>query len=119
MQRLHLFWRKSNCPNKFKIIALDAVVKSKLIYGIDSLQLNEPELKKLEKNHLQAMRKILKWDTTYINRDNTNKRIYQEINKLLTEENHKENNNKKSKHKKRVKEVQTFAEAYKKMRVNK
>ena len=43
--------------------------------------------------------------------------IYQEINKLLKEENNIENNNKKNKHKKRVKEVQTFAEAYKQMRL--
>ena len=52
LQKLQIFIRKSNCPVKFKIIGRDAVVRSKLLYGIDSLQLNEPDLKRLEKFHL-------------------------------------------------------------------
>ena len=58
LQKLQLFWRKSNCPSAYKIIALDAVIRSKLIYGTDALQLNEPEFKKMEKFHLQGLRKI-------------------------------------------------------------
>ena len=76
LQKLQTFWRRSNCPTAYKIIALDAVVRSKLIYGTDAMQLNEPEQKKMEKIHLQGLRKILKWDTTYINRENTNEKIY-------------------------------------------
>ena len=41
-----MFWRRSNCPTSYKIIALDAVIRSKLIYGTDAMQLNEPEFKK-------------------------------------------------------------------------
>ena len=32
----------------FTIIALDSVIRSKLLYGIDSLQLSAPEPKRLE-----------------------------------------------------------------------
>ena len=35
------------------------------MYGLDSSQLNEADIKKLEKNYLQGLRKILKLDTTY------------------------------------------------------
>ena len=85
MQRLQIFWRKNNCPITYKIIALDAIVRSKLTYGTDALQLNEPDLKRMEEFHLQAMRRILQWDTTFINRENTNAKIYTEVNKRIQE----------------------------------
>ena len=104
LKRLDTFWRNSNCPIAFKIIALDAVIKTKVLYGLDSMQLNEPELKRLEKIHLQAMRKILKWDTTYINRENTNAKIYEEVNKRIKEQG-------------REKHINTFVENYKKIKL--
>ena len=85
-QKLHIFWRRSNCPIAYKMIALDATIRAKVLYGMDSLQLNEPQIKRLEKIHLQTMRKILIWDSTYINRNNTNKKIYEEVNKRPKEE---------------------------------
>ena len=116
LQKLQIFLRISKCPVKFKIICLDAVVRSKLLYGIDSLQLNEPELKRLEKFHLQGLRKILKWDTTYINREKKNEKIYEEINNKLNEERtiaRGKDSKKKKKNKTKNKTVMKFADAYK------
>ena len=45
LQKLQIFWKRSNCPITYKIIAIDAIVRAKLSYGIDSMQLNEPDLK--------------------------------------------------------------------------
>ena len=95
------FFFFSNCPIKFKIIALDAIVKSKLLYGIDSLQLNEPELNKLEKNHLPAMRKIFKWDTTYINRETHKRQRYEEVNKQSKRTKRKRQRKRKEENKKK------------------
>ena len=106
LQKLHIFWRRSNCPIAYKIIALDATIRAKVLYGMDSLQLNEPQIKRLEKIHLQAMRKILKWDSTYINRNNTNKKIYDEVHKRLKEE-------------KKNKIIYTFAEIHKREKLKK
>ena len=36
------------------------------------MQLNEPDLKRIENFHFEAMRKLLNWDTTFINRENAN-----------------------------------------------
>ena len=69
--------KERNCSTKLKILVLDAVVKSKLIYGIDSLHLNEPELQKLERFHLQTMRKMLELHSTFINRVNINEDTYE------------------------------------------
>ena len=112
LQKLQIFWRHSNCPTAYKLIALDAIVRSKLLYGTESLHLGEPEIKRLEKIHLQALRKILRWDTTYINRENTNKKIYEEVNeniaKTMKEINKVRREQKKPK--KKIKKVITFTE---------
>ena len=46
------------------------------------------------------MRKILRWDTTFINRDNTNENIYKEVNKQMENEG-------------KTKIIKTFAQSYK------
>ncbi len=61
---------------RFKIITLDAVIKAKLLYGLESAKLGEPELKRLDIFHLKAMRKILGLTTTYVDRNNSNAFIY-------------------------------------------
>ena len=62
------------------------------------------------------MRKLLNWDTTYINRDNTNENIYLEINKKIREATAKTNQTRKEEKKKRKKTqvIVIFAEFYKK-----
>ena len=60
LQQLNTFWRQSNCPIAFKLIALDAVIKAKVLYGTSASQLNEPEQKRLYEFHKQCLRKVLK-----------------------------------------------------------
>ena len=42
------------------------------LYGLDSAQLNEGQLKRLDLFQLQALRKVLRLATTYLDRRNTN-----------------------------------------------
>ncbi len=57
LKKLDIFWLHSNCPARIKIITLDAVIRSKLLYGMESAKLGETELKRLDNIHLKAMRK--------------------------------------------------------------
>ena len=34
LQKLQSFWKNPNCPNKFKLQVFDAVIRSKLVYGL-------------------------------------------------------------------------------------
>ena len=86
LKKLDLFWLHSSCPVRVKIITLDAVIKAKLLYGLESAKLGETELKRLDLFHLKAMRKILGLKTTYIDRNNSNAFIYREVNKKVEEE---------------------------------
>ena len=85
MKKLDLFWRHSDCPIHIKVYTADAVLRSKLLYGLESAQLIPSVLKKLETFQLKVLRKILKIDTTYINRVNTNNSIFNRIDTMMEE----------------------------------
>lgn len=59
MKKLDLFWHHSSCPAKFKIRVIDSVLRSKVLYGMESAQINEPDLKRLETFQLKTLRKYL------------------------------------------------------------
>ena len=57
LKKLDLFWLHSSCPVRVQIITLDAVIRAKLLYGMESTQLGETELKRVDQIHLKAMKK--------------------------------------------------------------
>lgn len=61
---------------KWQLIIYDAVVRSKLLYGLETLHLTQSMAKKLDVFQLKGLRKILGWETTFTNRMNTNERVY-------------------------------------------
>ena len=103
MRKLDIFWRHSDCPTYIKVYTADAVLRSKLLYGLESAQLIPSVLKKLETFQLQVLRKILKIDTTYINRVNSNASIFNRINTTMEAEG-------------KSKRVISFVEAYNKIK---
>ena len=85
-KKLDLFWRHSNCGVAIKIHTADAILRSKLLYGTESAQLLPSVLKRIETFQLKVLRKILRMDTTYINRENTNSKVFEEANNRSNEE---------------------------------
>lgn len=57
LKKLYLFWIHSSCPIKFKLLVVDAAIRSNVLYGMDTAQLNDPETKRLEIFQLKALRK--------------------------------------------------------------
>ena len=80
LNKLDYFWRKSNCTVKFKLDVFDAVVRSKLVYSLETVQLPPSLLKKLNSIQFKGLRKILNIEHTYVNRANTNESILQRAN---------------------------------------
>eukprot|EP00975_Prorocentrum_lima_P010749 2283458-Prorocentrum_lima.AAC.1 len=75
-KRLDEFWLRGASTNSFKILVWNAVIRSKLLYGLESLQLNRSHRDMLDVFHLKGLRKILRLTTTYVNRSNTNSKVY-------------------------------------------
>ena len=58
MQKLHLFWRHANCSIGFKLIVMDAVIRSKPLYGLETAHLGSTLLQRIEVFQLKILRKI-------------------------------------------------------------
>ena len=61
----------------------DAVIRSKVLYGLESAELTQDILKKLDVFQLKGLRKILRLNTTFVDRFNTNKRVFEHANHQL------------------------------------
>ena len=83
LNRLNFFWKKSNCPCKFKLQVFDAVIRSKLVYSLDAVSLTPGLYTKLNSIQFKGLRKILKLDHTFVNRTNTNAKIRQDANAVM------------------------------------
>ena len=75
-KKLDIFWKKTNCPPKFLLIVYDAVIRSKLVYGLDCIKIPEDALNNLNAFQLKGLRKILNMKTTFVNRENTNQVVF-------------------------------------------
>ena len=83
LKRLHRFMRHSNCKLRFKLTVIQAVLFSKILFGLESAELPNTALKALDVFHLKCLRKILKLNTTFVNRNNTNVEVLRKANQHL------------------------------------
>ena len=74
--RLKTFLLKANATVKWKIRAYDAIVVSKLLYGLDTAYLSASEVKQFDTFQLKGFRRIMHITTTFIIRENTNDKVY-------------------------------------------
>ena len=100
MHKMDLFWRKAECPIRWKVLVFDAVIRSKLLYGLETAMLTDSAQRKLNVFQLKGLRKILRMKTTFVERANTNERVLMKANETLENEGSK-------------RQVKVFSEAYK------
>ena len=58
LKKMHTFWRHSNCKIQFKLTVIQAILYSKILYGLESAELNPTALKALDVFQLKCLRKI-------------------------------------------------------------
>ena len=81
-KKLDIFWKRTNCPAKFKLIVYDAVIRSKLVYGLNCVHIPEAVITQLNAFQLKGLRKILKITTTFVDRTHTNKMVFEQANRV-------------------------------------
>ena len=111
LHRMQDYWKASEASPKWKILIQEAVLKSKLLYGLETTQLTNKCLKRMDAFQIRGLRKILNLKHTHWDRTATNARILQ----LATEETYRkgtEAQKKRNEHK----EVQKFSTTYKQRR---
>ena len=88
-KKLENFWKHSNTDNRVKLQVYNAVITSKLLYGLESANLTPGLKKSLDVFQARGIRQILKLDTTWAQikngkkADNTLEKIYKEASKAL------------------------------------
>ena len=58
LKRLDLFWLHGDCSIRQKINVFNSVIRSKLAYGLESVQLNKAAINKLDVIQLKGLRKF-------------------------------------------------------------
>ena len=75
LQKIDIFWRHGNASLRIKILVQEAVIHIKIMYGLEALQLPKTAHKDIDVFQLQGLRKLLKMETAYVNRANTNDEV--------------------------------------------
>jgi len=82
LARLQLFWKNNSCPAKFRLQVLDAVIRSQLVYGLESISLTQATINRINTFQLKGLRKILGLKTTFVERANSNKIVFELANNV-------------------------------------
>ena len=77
---LRIFWKQAHCSAGNKIRIFDAVVKSRLLYVLQTLEIPDAQMSRLEAFHYKGLRQILRMETTFMNRANTNNEVLRRAN---------------------------------------
>ena len=76
------YWKASGANKKWKLIIYDAIIRSKLLYGLETIHLTQAMSRKLDAFQMRGLRRILQCDSTFINRRNTNKSLLEEASSI-------------------------------------
>jgi len=58
-KRLQTYWKATDASKKWQLLAYDATVKSKLLYGLETAQASNADLKRIDAFQLRGLRQIL------------------------------------------------------------
>ena len=83
LKKLDLYWLHANPSKKQKLLVYDAVIRSKLLYGLESAALNNTVKHSLDIFQMKGIRKISGVTTTFIDRQNKTTRLYSDMQKEL------------------------------------
>ena len=106
--RMNDYWKAAEASKKWKILIFEAVLKSKLLYGLETTHLTKSCLKRIDAFQIRGLRKILGRKHTYWDREATNENILKEAT-VETFQKGSEANKKKNKDK----TILPFSKAYK------
>ena len=85
LKRLDLYWFKANPSIKEKLQVFDAIIKSKLLYGLESAPMNETIKHELDIFQLKGLRKILGIKITFVDKTQDNRTIYRKVHQHIHE----------------------------------
>ena len=80
--KLEPYWKASGASKKWKLMIYDAIIRSKLLYGLETIHLTQAMSRKLDAFQMRGLRRILQRNSTFIDRRNTNKSLLEEASSI-------------------------------------
>jgi len=93
--KLKLFWNKANTTIKWKLQVYDAIIRSKLLYGLETMQLTQNEKARINAHQIKGIRRILGIPPTHIDRSWTNELVLKKANDELNKQDNTNTTDKK------------------------
>lgn len=84
--KLHVYWRDQAANRKWQLLVYDAVIRSRLLYGLETVHLTKSLVQKINAFHHKGLRKILRLTSTYIDRRNTNAKLFEKASAIAGRE---------------------------------
>ena len=81
--KLTPYWKATRSSKKWKLIVFDAIIRSTLLYGLETLHLTQSLAKELDAFQMRGLRKILGRPTTFYDRTCTNQRVLEEATSIV------------------------------------
>ena len=79
LKKLDIYWSKANPSIKHKLHVYDAIIRSKLLDGLESAAMNTSVKHSLDIFQLKGLRKILKIKATFVDRAQDHRTIYNTV----------------------------------------
>ena len=86
------YWKASDANVKWKLRIFDAVIRAKLLYGLETVHLTKAMLNKIDTFQIRGLRKILNLPSTFIDRRFTNRYVLRRASDLMSTHGNHENN---------------------------
>ena len=75
-QKLFYLWRYSDCSVATKLLVWDVVIRAKVVYGLESVQLTKALRQQLNAFQLKGLRRVVHITTTFVDRAHTNAYVF-------------------------------------------
>ena len=83
-KRLQTYWKATDASKKWQLLAYDAIIKSKLLYGLETAQPSKADLKRIDAFQLRGIRQILGKKHTYWDRSATNSTLFDMASRIIS-----------------------------------
>jgi hypothetical protein len=76
--KLAPYWKSHTASTKWQLIIYDAIIRSKLLYGLETVHLTPAMERQIDAFQMRGLRQIMKYKHTYYDRTKTNAKIIED-----------------------------------------
>ena len=80
---IDIFWKHTQYSVRNRLQVFNSIIKSKLLYALETLEIPSAQISRLKAFQLKGLKKILGIQITFVNRANTNQKVFRRANIVI------------------------------------